>query len=281
MADTGLHSAFDTGGEAPRASGPASLPPPSAAPISATPGYLLYLLTGFAALLAALANLSGSPHYISIAILVAGLAAFLIGWRTRNDAARVSRILDSEAASRTEIETLADRMWELQESEERFRGLIDALGDVVVHRDREGRIVYANRVLADLVGCPQKALSGKTLSELGIEIGVVPDAAFADGECLSSTDVAIRSGGETRWFSWIELSVRDKASDAVSHRAIARDITARKRAEKASVAARERAEFANLAKSRFLATVSHEIRTPMNGIMGMAKLLADTRLSPE
>ena len=94
-------------------------------------------------------------------------------------------------------------------------------------------------------------------------------------------DVAIRSGGETRWFSWIELSVRDKASDAVSHRAIARDITARKRAEKASVAARERAEFANLAKSRFLATVSHEIRTPMNGIMGMAKLLADTRLSPE
>ena len=84
-----------------------------------------------------------------------------------------------------------------------------------------------------------------------------------------------------RWFSWIELSVRDKASDAVSHRAIARDITARKRAETALINARERAEFASQAKSRFLATVSHEIRTPMNGIMGMAKLLADTKLSAE
>ena len=54
--------------------------------------------------------------------------------------------------SLAEYETLADRMWELQESEERFRGLIDALGDLVVHRDRDGRIVYANRVFADLVG---------------------------------------------------------------------------------------------------------------------------------
>jgi PAS domain S-box-containing protein len=286
MADPDFQSdaAFATGGgEAPRPrrSEPAFPSHPSAEPISATPGYLLYAMTAFAALLAGLANLSGSPHYLSIAILLTGIAAFLIGWRTRNDAAKVSRILGDEAASRAEIETLADRMWELQESEERFRGLIDALGDIVVHRDRDGHIVYANRVLADLVGCPQKALSGKTLSDLGIEIGVVPDAAFAEGECLSSTDVAIRSGGETRWYSWIELSVRDKASNAVSHRAIARDITARKRAEKGSVAAREHAEFANLAKSRFLATVSHEIRTPMNGIMGMAKLLADTRLSPE
>ncbi|TIX67620.1 MAG: response regulator, partial [Mesorhizobium sp.] len=84
-----------------------------------------------------------------------------------------------------------------------------------------------------------------------------------------------------RWFSWIELSVRDKDNGAVSHRAIARDITARKRAESSLITARERAEYASQAKSRFLATVSHEIRTPMNGVLGMAELLAKSDLDPK
>ncbi|NNE40628.1 MAG: response regulator [Marinicaulis sp.] len=38
------------------------------------------------------------------------------------------------------------------------------------------------------------------------------------------------------------------------------------------------AERASAAKSMFLANMSHEIRTPMNGVLGMAELLAATRL---
>ena len=233
--------------------------------------------------LAGFAELTGAPTFIPLGLVAAaivGLAVLVRAFRAEDKAAKIIR--ETTARSRAEIEDLADRMWELQESEERFRGLIDALGDLVVHRDREGCIVYANSVFANLLGVDQRDLVGQTLGELGVDVGVVPDAAFSDGECLSSTDVAIRAAdGVIRWFSWIELSVRDKTSDLVSHRAIARDITPRKRAEQALINARERAEYASQAKSRFLATVSHEIRTPMNGIMGMAKLLADTQLSPE
>ena len=46
-------------------------------------------------------------------------------------------------------------------------------------------------------------------------------------------------------------------------------------------AARVQAEEATKAKSEFLANMSHEVRTPMNGIIGLARLMMDTRLSGE
>ena len=230
---------------------------------------------------AALALVLGAPVAATLVLLFVGILVPSLLFARPRDRAREAIDDAADLPGHDGIESLADRMWELHDDEQHFLGLIDALGDVVIHRDREGRIVYANQVFADLLRLDPAKLIGQRLADLGVEIGVAADATFSDGMCLSSTDVAIHTPGGTRWFSWIEQSLRDTGGNAISHRAIARDITARKKAESALIGARERAEYASVAKSRFLATVSHEIRTPMNGIMGMAKLLSDTSLSAE
>jgi PAS domain S-box-containing protein len=62
---------------------------------------------------------------------------------------------------------------------------------------------------------------------------------------------------------------------------VASDITAHKLAERNLEKARQLAEETAKIKEQFLANMSHEIRTPMNGIIGLARILSNTKLDTE
>ncbi|AXS38945.1 response regulator [Breoghania sp. L-A4] len=112
---------------------------------------------------------------------------------------------------------------------------------------------------------------------------VALDPPPADGDPANERpgppDLKLETVAGWRWFSRLDVRVRDSGSGAALVQTILRDVTPRKAAEDALMEARDQAQSANRAKSRFLATVSHEIRTPLNGILGMTGLLRDTQLS--
>ena len=212
------------------------------------------------------------PVLIAIATsLLAALCGLATFWLLRER----GRVLRQATSIAGDVERLNDRLWELADSEERYRSLIEAQGDLIVRRS-EGRIVYANGAYAALLGLAE----GQVIGSLRMpQVRVTrPVQALADGarvfdECIETAD------GE-RWIAWVETVVPVAVGQAVLQR-VGRDISARIAGERALEEARSRAEEASAAKSRFLATVSHEFRTPLNGILGMADLLGDTRLDPE
>jgi len=59
------------------------------------------------------------------------------------------------------------------------------------------------------------------------------------------------------------------------------EVEERKKVAENLIVARREAEQANMAKTQFLANMSHDIRTPMHGIIGMTRMVLDTKLSFE
>src|SRR4029077_20333357 len=175
----------------------------------------------------------------------------------------------------TEIERLRDEIWQARESEERYRSLIEGQNDLILRRDQDDRIVYANPAFLEGAGSGE-AIIGARFSLKSIHTGEV--LLTADG--ARSFDQEIETGRGRRWISWLETMVREPDGRMLPQSG-GRDITERRRSEEALAGAQRKAEAASAAKSRFLATVSHELRTPLCGIMGMADLLLDTGLTPE
>ncbi|ETR77766.1 histidine kinase [Afipia sp. P52-10] len=174
-------------------------------------------------------------------------------------------------------EALSDRNWELKDAEDRARQLFEAQGDVIVRRDDDGRITFANDAFCRLAGLSRTQLVG---SQFQFEI--IEQGAFArevDGTRVHDQRIASEFG--PRWLAWRETRIRTDANTPAELQCVGRDVTDRTEAEHALADARDQANAANLAKSRFLAMASHEIRTPLNGIIGMSGLLLDTHLTPE
>jgi PAS domain S-box-containing protein len=176
----------------------------------------------------------------------------------------------------------------LNQSEARYKGLVDAQGDAIFRRDAESRLTYGNDAFFKLFGLdPALAIGHPFTPEPHPErraANAAPlsfDSFLEAGPSRDRYDQHVKTAQGYRWIAWEDFAVRDSHGRLVEVQSMGRDITERKNLEEALTEARDKAEDANRAKSGFLATMSHEIRTPMNGVLGMGRLLLETELRPE
>ena len=196
--------------------------------------------------------------------------------------AELNRLTDKLEATLATVRAMNGR---LHESENRYKGLVDAQGDAIFRRGPDSRLTYGNEAFLKLFGLtPQTAFGKPFAPELHPDSRAPMFGSFGgieNGQPRVRYDQHVRTTYGWRWIAWEDYAVRDAQGRLVEVQSVGRDITERKALEDALTEARDKAEAANRAKSGFLATMSHEIRTPMNGVLGMARLLLESDPQPE
>jgi len=127
----------------------------------------------------------------------------------------------------------------LQDSEERYRELVENANSIIIKMDRVGKITFFNDYaqkffgysLEEILGqnvmilIPPIASNGSNLEEMADNILENPDG-FAE-----NINENVRKNGERVWISWRNKAIRDARGEIIGNLTIGQDITERKKIE--------------------------------------------------
>ena len=156
----------------------------------------------------------------------------------------------------------------LQEQTRRLEALIQSMSDAILLEDHSGRVLYANRHMADLADLTPQDMSGVEVTLVIKRIlqhapnPTVAQTALARAAEEGAAELLLHLHGRpTSWLVQM-FSVTDAQGITIGRGQIWKDITADREIDRM--------------KASLMATVSHELRTPLAAIKGyVSTLLAD------
>lgn len=163
----------------------------------------------------------------------------------------------------------------LRTSEERFRLVADNAQDVLWKYDLgPQRLSYISPSVERLTGytvaeAMQRSIEESSTSPWAQAVNTAVAYLTAHPEETKSVIEleSMRKDGTTVWSEATMSIIHGTQGEAQEVVGVSRDVTVRRQVQEQ--------------QKRFLAMVSHEFRTPMNAILGMAELMAETKLTEE
>ena len=169
----------------------------------------------------------------------------------------------------------------LEKSENRCRNTFEQATVGIAHVSLEGRFLWVNRKLCDILGYTSQELMKLRFQDITYPEDLALDKKYVSqiiAGILSSCTYEkryIRADGSVIWAN-LTFSLAILAQGESAHFiAIVEDISDRKQTELALAQSRQQLEQANQAKDDFIARISHELRTPLNSILGFSGVLQD------